>query len=293
MSSLVLEIQRDALDDAVPTETLLRKAKAAAVKLAAHDIIAWLDLELEGYGPDANAPEYRTVHGSVKAWNPYNGWIPVMFPSAEDEAMFSERCLGSSIAELEHLVKGDANSTITMRFPPQIRHAMIKGSSTNFEPVLMISLSAIKGILSRVRQNVLNWALELEAKGVTGEGLSFSAEEKKAAAQMTYNIEGSSHVTIVGGDNRNSPISVGNVQLDVVAIRDLLKQVDALAGNLDTTTRNLISNTSRELASEIEKQTPDPNRLRSFLNSMKAIAEGAAGNLAAQGIVTMIARLLG
>lgn len=66
MTSL-LEIQRDAPVASVPTEPLLQKAKVAAAKLAAHEITAWLNSELLGYGPEAEPPDYRTVHGSVKA----------------------------------------------------------------------------------------------------------------------------------------------------------------------------------------------------------------------------------
>ena len=292
MPSLVLEIQSDALDNTVPTETLLQKAKVAASKLSAHEITAWLNLELEGYGPDDEVPDYRTVYGSVKAWNPYNGWIPVIFSSAAEEEILSQRCLGSTIAELEHLLDGgSAEGNITMRFPPEIRHQLMTASSTRFEPVLMTGTSSIKRILSRVRHNVLNWALELEAKGVTGDGLSFSPEEKEVAAQMTYNIHGSSHVTIVGGDNQNSPISVGNAHLRLDEIQELLKQIESLTDKLDETTRKLIASTGAELATELEQENPNPNRVRSFLNSIKAIAEGASGNVAAQGIVTMVTKL--
>ena len=42
--------------------------------------------ELNGYdGNHLRPPQYRTVKGSLKARNPYNGWIPVQLPDSKTE----------------------------------------------------------------------------------------------------------------------------------------------------------------------------------------------------------------
>jgi len=51
--------------------------------------------------------------------------------------------------------------------------------------------SQIKAIPEHIKDKVLDWALALEQAGVTGEGLSFSPQEKEIAHTVTFNIVGS------------------------------------------------------------------------------------------------------
>jgi hypothetical protein len=59
------------------------------------------------------------------------------------------------------------------------------------------SPSALAGILDAVRNKILDWALELESHGVLGEGMTFSAQERQAAASVTIHNYGS----LVQGDH--------------------------------------------------------------------------------------------
>jgi hypothetical protein len=83
MSSVVLELQRDALDKNVGVSDLLRKALVVARKLSLHDFQAWVENELNGYRDTFNIPDYREMHGQVRGFNPYRGWLPIMFNSKE------------------------------------------------------------------------------------------------------------------------------------------------------------------------------------------------------------------
>ena len=76
MSGIVLELQREALDETVSTESLLRKAYLVAKKLKLEEFEDWLSQEQNGYV--GQIPEYRSIRGEIKAWNPYHGWIPVV-----------------------------------------------------------------------------------------------------------------------------------------------------------------------------------------------------------------------
>ena len=49
MSSLVLELQRDAIDPSVSPLNLLRKALIVARKLGIVEFQQWIELELNGY----------------------------------------------------------------------------------------------------------------------------------------------------------------------------------------------------------------------------------------------------
>lgn len=104
MSSIVLELQQDALNRNVLTSDLLRKALVVARKLRVQEIQTWLDLELNGYGDGADIPDYRKIWGEVRAWNPYHGWQPVVFQNAKIETLVKTRTCSQAAAELESLV---------------------------------------------------------------------------------------------------------------------------------------------------------------------------------------------
>ena len=96
MSSLVLELQRAAMESEHKVSDLLRKAIVLATELGQHDFKEWCDHELSGFEKE-RTPPYRRVQGQLKAWNPYNGWIPVILPNPEDTKKLSGREIGSRI----------------------------------------------------------------------------------------------------------------------------------------------------------------------------------------------------
>ena len=53
------------------------KAHLIASKLKLHDFDTWVQSELNGYsyGDKDKIPNYRKVKGTLKAFNPYRGWI--------------------------------------------------------------------------------------------------------------------------------------------------------------------------------------------------------------------------
>src|SRR5712691_4650814 len=81
--SIVMELQRDALDRTVPVSDLLRKALLVATKLGVRDLGEWIEHELNGYPEGADFPEYRQFRGQLKAFNPHQGgWIPLLSSDA-------------------------------------------------------------------------------------------------------------------------------------------------------------------------------------------------------------------
>ena len=59
MTSLVEELQRDALDSSVSVLDLLRKALVVATKLNIDEFKEWIELELKGYSGQETVPDYR------------------------------------------------------------------------------------------------------------------------------------------------------------------------------------------------------------------------------------------
>lgn len=74
MISLVIELQKAALDSDRTLSDVMRIAKVVAHKLSIKDFEEWIDEELNGYKDAKRVPTYRVVHGRLKVLNPYRGW---------------------------------------------------------------------------------------------------------------------------------------------------------------------------------------------------------------------------
>jgi hypothetical protein len=111
-------------------------------------------------------------------------------------------------------------------------------------PTLLLGKSTIRGILDAVRNEVLRWSLELERRGVLGEGMTFSPEEKTRAAAVSYHIGTFSGVL---GNVSSSQVQIG----DYGAIHGRLK----LAG-VPQEARNELENILDELKSAPPEKRP-------------------------------------
>lgn len=91
MGSIVLELQSEIVSSNCDVVNILRKAHLIASKLKLADFDEWIQHELNGYPDQESCPEYRKVRGSLKAFNPYHGWIPVVIQNNESEKMICEK----------------------------------------------------------------------------------------------------------------------------------------------------------------------------------------------------------
>jgi hypothetical protein len=188
VSSIVLELQRDALDSSIRVSDLLRKALVVAKKLKIQEFETWTSAELAGYGKALDVPSYRILEGQIQAYNPYNRiWMPVVFQNAQQAERLSYRANGQSIAELEALAQKD-DGKLLMPFPQHIQASLMQAAGLPFQPTLVVPHSGIIGILDAVRTIVLNWALKLEADGILGQDMSFTPQERQIASHHAYNI---------------------------------------------------------------------------------------------------------
>ena len=120
MSSVVIELQREALDRGVRVSDLLRKALVVARKLDLREFQTWIEKELNGYGKGDEVPDFREMSGEVRGWNPVRGWIPLLFQDPKQGETLSHRKCGQSIAEIEHMLEGkQEKSSLQMPFPPR------------------------------------------------------------------------------------------------------------------------------------------------------------------------------
>lgn len=221
MKSLVLDLQHEAMNANSRLSDVLRKTIVVATKLKVKDMKAWVESELKGYGTDEGVPSYRKVNGTLKAWNPYNGWIPVIVQHSEISELLSNRNIAQPISELESLVfHKDEGGDLQIQLPHDLL-LKIFGNSEEFRlgmvPTLIVDKSQVVGILDAVRNEILNWSLELESKGILGDGMSFSNEDVDTAKSTVYNIKSFKGVL---GNVASSTIQVG----DYSSIHNALKE---------------------------------------------------------------------
>ena len=175
---IVIELQREALDESISIESLMRKAYLVARKLNLKDFEEWISQEQNGY--KQKVPEYRNIVGEIKAWNPYHGWIPMVL-SADIADLISKMPIPTSISELQDVYNSSegtvclsVNGTLTEWF----------NSNIDFIPTkyqFFSTKSELYRIMSTVRNKILEWALLLEENGIAGEGMTFTDVEKKNA----------------------------------------------------------------------------------------------------------------
>lgn len=297
MSSAVIEIQRDALDRSVPVTDLLRKALVVARKLEIDDLQKWVERELNGYPKSPDVPEYRMVTGNVKGWNPFHGWIPVVFESPEEADAASRRAIGQSAAELESILeRNDPEGQLHIPLPHRAQRALSEsmGFDTNFS--LFVSPAAIVRALDAIRNALLNWSLQLEADGILGEGLTFSEKEKKAASEKAYNVNnfygtvGSAEVQQAGRDAMKVSVSL-NLD-DVSEFIGRIREVAAQLGFQGAELRELEADLDT-VEAQLRSPRPKQGLVRSALSSIKKILEAAGGALATQLAVEAGKKLLG
>lgn len=292
---LILEIQHEALNEGASVTSLLRKVKAAAIKLDQRDTAGWVQHELQGYSNISamDIPEYRQLYGTLKGVNPYRGYIPIYSDGGDNEIdrLLTFAPIMQAIGTIEDEVRKSSGQLLQYSLGAERIDFLQRQLDVPMEVRLLLGRSQLQGILDAVQNLVLDWSLELEKSGVLGEGMSFSRDEKEKATHVTQQVFAQSIGTLgdVAGHAQvtNNQVSVGQT-IDKRALNSLLQQADGILEQLPPDVRDEI----KPLLSEISQDTSDDGKTRSRLSSIKAICEGASGNLVAQGIVSAIAALL-
>ena len=210
MAGLVHQLQKDILSSNKSVTELLRTAKVIAVKLDLGDISNWIELELDSYKDVKTLPEYRWVNGAdLQFYNPHHGWL---------HGGFLERKLAipDGMATVEHLLASNGELIRPLKSKERVR--LDGGAIVNtFPQRLIMSPVYFATIAEQVKERILNWTLELEKRGIKGEGMSFDEKEKQAAHTQVFNIQ---NMTGVAGNVHNSTVTV----YDYSSIHQTLKQ---------------------------------------------------------------------
>lgn len=287
---IVLQLQELAADGNTPIPELLRKALLISTKLGLHDFRQWVLNELNGYDDTEDLPSYRLIHGDLRVHNPYRGYIPFLIEDSEISKMVRQVYVMQSVDSLSHVLVEARGQTVTFPFPPEAEAVLMRmqDSFSAMRPTRIVACNQIAGILEQIRTRLLDWALQLEAEGVLGEGLTFSETEKRRV-EMSQGISINNFQGVLGNvsnsqvqQNLNMTITPGNFS----SLASYLANHDVSAEDL----RDL------ENAVRQDPQPDDKTKLGDYVSAWigkmigKAaqggwnISLGAAGNLLASAI---------
>lgn len=208
--SIVLQLQELASDGKHEISDLLRKALLVSTKLQLPEYREWILSELNGYKDKSMIPEYRIIHGDLRAENPHHGLVPFMIQDAGLRDTVTKIYIYESIASIQQLVISEKKGNICFYFGSEQEAALMRMQKgmVQLRPVRVVGANNLLSVIQSVRTRILEWALSLESAGILGYGLTFSDQEKNVA--MTNKTIQIQHFQGVLGDVSGGTINQSN-----------------------------------------------------------------------------------
>ena len=250
MSGLVLDLQQEVLNANCDILNVLRKAHVIAKKLSLDEFDSWINSELNGYKDYESIPEYRTVTGIIRAWNPLRGWIPFLMNNDELEHLLCTRKLDYSIGEIIEL-DNKAEGTVYINFSAEINSLLNEASATgvSFQHTLHISQHLLKAIIEKVKNTILEWTIKLDGEGIIGEGMRFNSAEKESAKRIPQTINNYyGNTNVINAEVNQSAIIAGDKASAVFTYEKAKAAVSEIETELN---KEVLESEDRETAKEI------------------------------------------
>ena len=294
MDGIVIELQRNLISDECDVLMVLRKAKIIAKKLNLSDFNLWIERELNGY-EDNEIPTYRKVSGLLRAISPYHGVVPVQIGNNELERKICKQNMPNPISDIINFSNEKDSNHITAYLPGEMQNTLNKLCQTPYdvEFVVFIDKGEMKTIIEAVKNILLNWTLELELKGIVGEGLVFSSEEQKAAKELPPSINnfyGQTNIIsapvenapLMSGDNNNITI---NKSIEKEFISEVKKAIDK--EKLTDTNKEKALQLLTEISEKIE-QKQKSSTIKATYKKLMDFLIGVGASVAAELIKSTI-----
>lgn len=290
MTSIVLDLQKEILSPNCDIVNVLRKAHLIAVKLKLSDFDQWIQYELNGYTDKESCPEYRKVRGTLKYFNQYYGWYPIIIPNNEIEKIICERKMTNSISEIVSLSDSSENDLIAELSGEE--SAFLDKNCNMLIPqryALHISSTAVKDIEEKVKNTILEWTLKLEEEGIIGENMMFSDKEKDCATNIPQTVNNYYGPTsVINSSSGNAQIVSGNgntVSFPYDKVKDVVDEVAKSISALNLSKDDM--ETITELLSDIKlkiEEEKKPAILKTALIGLKDFLSNVGASVAA-GII--------
>lgn len=147
----------------------------------------------------------------LKAFNPYNGWIPAQCADDELEQLICEPKLHQPIGELLELYKQSDTGSFIYQFSAGLMQSISSMFDTPVPMQFALSISShlLLSIVEKVKNALLEWTIQLESEGILGDNMKFNQEEKNIAKSIPQQIN-NYYGTVVNGDVCKSQMISGN-----------------------------------------------------------------------------------
>lgn len=237
--SIVLELQKELLDNAAPLSQLIIKAWVVAKKLKLEDDAAQFRKEFDGYSDYEKVPDYRHVKGKLQRCS-FSTWKDVdkdgrsisdNFKSSNNTpAVNISFTIRKSIRNLEKKLQGVDDVTEMIKFydvPYEITKDRSFYDKERDQYRCVYSPAIHSDILHEIKIKLIEWTMSLSENGILGNDMSFEEDEKEMAKQI---IHAGGNVVLQNYPN-NSPqtVSFNTNQLEI--FDKLLKAVEAIENN--------------------------------------------------------------
>lgn len=290
--SIVLGLQNEIVSSNCDVVNILRKAHLIASKLKLTDFDQWIQHELNGYPDQESCPEYRKVRGSLKAFNPYQGWVPTIILDNEFEKMICERKLANSISEIISLCQSSESGLISNFSGEHLAlFNQMFDSPLPIRYALHIPTTAVKDIEEKVKNTILEWTLKLESEGIVGENMVFSETEKDSAVNIPQTVNNYyGNTSVINSPSDNVQIMSGSentVTFSYDKVKDVVDAVEKSIGESDLSKDDM--ETAAELLADIKSKIEEekkPHILKSALVGLKDFLINIGANVTA-GLIQM------
>jgi hypothetical protein len=288
-TSLVHELQALAQASETDLGELLRRAKVVAAKLQLGEFDGWISNELNGYPPGADLPGYRKVASELKFFNPVHGFRPVVFDDDLLHEYYSTTSVSQPIGEIAALSSKEASGILTVSLGPNERTDLVRLAPdlAHYEIRRTVSRSGVVAILDAVRNRILQWSLDLERNRILGEGMTFSKDERSAAATIaTINNYGSivqgNHAAVAIASGENSQ-AVGQFQQqvpvkEIAELRELVALLKDEAKRAPVELQGEVVEHVEDLEEETQKAKPKASKMKAAIGAIAVAVPWFATN---------------
>ena len=267
---------------------LLRKAVLVAKKLGLEDTEQWLVYERSGYPIGSQIPEYRDVDIShIEAWNPYaNRWVRALSPEDGAENAMLKQAINQPLASIEDGV--NSNQILSLSIPGTLSN---HGTELRF----VINSLSVKKVVDAVRDSIMDWAIELEKRGIIGEGLSFSEKELETAHQSSINItfgDGASAQLQLNSPHGQQSMHVSSNNL--TGLNNFIRALTELIAEakVDTDTREELNAEIATLEAQAKSPKPKAKVIAEALKSIRTISESVVGGVLTSTVSSTLVDLI-
>lgn len=234
--TLLKEIIKLSTHTDTSTATLLRHTRILATRLGHARIKEWVDHELNGYPSKDDLPPYRVINAGAYGTFQNIAYIfnkkPLPPAVMEKDLQFyaTTAYLTQPVAAYDELVgKGTTGEGLRISWPSNLilhyQEKFIEGAAL-IDAWQEIPRSSVIGMLDRVRNSVLTFALEIEAESPNAGELAPSAQEltpEQITQHFTTIVMG--NVGSVVANAAGASITVNNATGDLDGLAKLLRDV--------------------------------------------------------------------